>query len=62
VDRYASTGKISTPLPGLARDGLTFQPTHPKTAEALAPKAGEVAWWADDYSVAIKIRERKLFS
>lgn len=35
VDRYASTGPISTLLPARAEDGLTFAPTHPKTAEAL---------------------------
>jgi hypothetical protein len=36
VDRYASAGPISTLLPTKADDGLTFVPTHPKTAEALA--------------------------
>lgn len=36
VDRYASAGPISTLLPGVARDGLDFQPTHPKTTAALA--------------------------
>ncbi len=36
VDRYESAGKISTLLPSTAAKGLTFQPTHPKTADALA--------------------------
>jgi phosphatidylserine/phosphatidylglycerophosphate/cardiolipin synthase-like enzyme len=36
VDRYQSAGEISTLLPAKAADGLTFVPTHPKTAEALA--------------------------
>lgn len=36
VDRYESKGPISTLLPEQADDGLTFTPTHPKTAEALA--------------------------
>lgn len=36
VDRYESAGDISTLLPAKAADGLTFVPTHPKTAEALA--------------------------
>jgi PLD-like domain len=36
VDRYASAGPISTLLPANADEGLTFTPTHPKAAEALA--------------------------
>jgi hypothetical protein len=36
VDRYESAGPISTLLPAKAADGLTFVPTHPKAAEALA--------------------------
>jgi phosphatidylserine/phosphatidylglycerophosphate/cardiolipin synthase-like enzyme len=37
VDKYASNGnKLSDLIPPKADDGLTFQPTHPKTAEALA--------------------------
>ena len=36
VDRYESAGSISTLLPATAATGLTFVPTHPKTAEALA--------------------------
>ena len=36
VDRYASAGAISKLLPGSAKKGLSFQPTHPKTKEALA--------------------------
>jgi phospholipase D-like protein len=36
VDRYASAGPISTLLPATAEEGLTFTPTHPKAAEALA--------------------------
>ena len=35
VDRYASAGAIATLLPARAADGLSFVPTHPKTAEAL---------------------------
>lgn len=36
VDRYESAGKINTLLPRSAAQGLTFEPTHPKTDEALA--------------------------
>jgi len=36
VDRYASKGSISKLLPASADKGLSFQPTHPKTVEALA--------------------------
>ena len=36
VDRYESAGRISTLLPAKAEKGLTFVPTHPKAAEALA--------------------------
>ena len=36
VDRYESAGDIATLLPAEAADGLTFVPTHPKAAEALA--------------------------
>jgi hypothetical protein len=36
VDRYESAGPISTLLPAKADEGLTFQPTHPKKAEALS--------------------------
>jgi hypothetical protein len=36
VDRYEDVAPISTLLPGDADAGLTFVPTHPKTAEALA--------------------------
>ena len=36
VDQYQSAGPIATLLPASAAKGLTFKPTHPKTAEALA--------------------------
>jgi phosphatidylserine/phosphatidylglycerophosphate/cardiolipin synthase-like enzyme len=36
VDRYASAGDIATLLPGSARDGLDFVPSHPKAKDALA--------------------------
>jgi len=36
VDRYQGDGGISAILPANADDGLTFKPTHPKEAEALA--------------------------
>jgi phosphatidylserine/phosphatidylglycerophosphate/cardiolipin synthase-like enzyme len=36
VDRFASAGDISTLLPANADDGLKFEPTHPKAAEALS--------------------------
>jgi phosphatidylserine/phosphatidylglycerophosphate/cardiolipin synthase-like enzyme len=36
VDRYQGAGPISTLLPTNADAGLTFVPTHPKTADALA--------------------------
>jgi phosphatidylserine/phosphatidylglycerophosphate/cardiolipin synthase-like enzyme len=36
VDRYESAGPISELLPANADAGLTFVPTHPKAAEALA--------------------------
>lgn len=36
IDRYESTGNISTLLPAKAADGLSFMPTHPKAEEALA--------------------------
>jgi hypothetical protein len=36
VDKYESAGPISTLIPPNADSGLTFVPTHPKTAEALA--------------------------
>lgn len=35
VDRYQSAGPISTLLPDLATNGLSFVPTHPKAKEAL---------------------------
>jgi hypothetical protein len=35
VDRYQSAGPISTLLPDLAANGLSFVPTHPKAKEAL---------------------------
>jgi phosphatidylserine/phosphatidylglycerophosphate/cardiolipin synthase-like enzyme len=35
VDYYEKDGPISTLLPSKAKQGLTFKPTHPKTAEAL---------------------------
>jgi hypothetical protein len=35
VDRYQSSGPISTLLPDNADDGLTFVPTHPETDGAL---------------------------
>jgi phosphatidylserine/phosphatidylglycerophosphate/cardiolipin synthase-like enzyme len=35
VDRYVSAGPISKLLPKKAKDGLDFQPTHPKAEEAL---------------------------
>jgi phosphatidylserine/phosphatidylglycerophosphate/cardiolipin synthase-like enzyme len=34
VDRYQSAGPISTLLPATAKDGLVFEPTHPKAADA----------------------------
>ncbi len=34
VDKYASAGSLATLLPANADDGPTFQPTHPKAAEA----------------------------
>ena len=36
VDRYESAGPVSDLLPANADEGLTFVPTHPKAAEALA--------------------------
>jgi hypothetical protein len=36
VDTYESAGPISKLLPSTAATGLTFKPTHPKTAAALA--------------------------
>lgn len=36
VDRYEKFGPISTLLPGYAKDGLNFKPTHAKTDEALS--------------------------
>src|ERR1700754_1290254 len=36
VDYYQKDGAISTLLPSKAKLGLTFKPTHPKTAEALS--------------------------
>ncbi|HKA46082.1 MAG TPA: phospholipase D-like domain-containing protein [Burkholderiales bacterium] len=36
VDRYASVAPISTLLPEVASQGLTFVPSHPKAREALA--------------------------
>ena len=36
VDRYEKGGDIKTLLPGAAKAGLKFKPTHPKSAEALA--------------------------
>ena len=36
VDNYQKDGDMSTLLPAKAVDGLTFVPTHPKAAEALA--------------------------
>jgi len=36
VDYYDKYGPISTLLPSKAKLGLTFKPTHPKTAEALS--------------------------
>ncbi|HEY8211616.1 MAG TPA: phospholipase D-like domain-containing protein, partial [Myxococcaceae bacterium] len=35
VENYESAGAVSTLLPAKADDGLSFQPTHPKTDEAL---------------------------
>ena len=35
VDRYSEDGPISALLPGKARDGLDYKPTHPKKDEAL---------------------------
>lgn len=35
VDRYQEAGPISELLPARADDGLSFDPTHPKTDEAL---------------------------
>lgn len=35
VDRYERHGPIDTLLPASADDGLTFNPTHPKTEDAL---------------------------
>ena len=35
VDRFEKFGKISTLVPAKAEHGLTFVPTHPKTATAL---------------------------
>jgi hypothetical protein len=34
VDRYESAGPISTLLPDVADEGLTFVPTHPKASDA----------------------------
>jgi len=36
VDKYQKFGPISELLPAKAADGLAFEPTHPKAAEALA--------------------------
>lgn len=36
VDRYEADGGVAALLPAKAEDGLDFQPTHPKTKEALA--------------------------
>lgn len=36
VDNYESQGPISTLLPGKAKDGLAFVPTHPAADKALA--------------------------
>jgi hypothetical protein len=36
VDFYEKDGPIATLLPGKAKNGLTFQPTHPKAGKALA--------------------------
>lgn len=36
VDRYESQGAFSTLIPGTAKEGLTFQATHPKAEEAYA--------------------------
>jgi phosphatidylserine/phosphatidylglycerophosphate/cardiolipin synthase-like enzyme len=36
VDNYESAGPISTLLPATADQGLTFVPTHPRAADALA--------------------------
>lgn len=35
VDRVEQHGKFNTLIPAKADDGLTFKPTHPKTAESL---------------------------
>jgi len=35
VDRFESQGPVATLLPADADEGLTFQPSHPKTDEAL---------------------------
>jgi phosphatidylserine/phosphatidylglycerophosphate/cardiolipin synthase-like enzyme len=35
VDRYERHGPVDTLLPASSDDGLTFQPTHPKTKDAL---------------------------
>lgn len=36
VDYYEKDGKINTIIPGKAKDGLDFKPTHPKAEQALA--------------------------
>ena len=36
VDRYEKDGAISTLIPGNAKDGLDFKPTHPDYEEALS--------------------------
>jgi len=36
VDRYEEKGEINTLLPGKAKDGLNFIPTHPLAKQALA--------------------------
>ncbi len=36
VDRYASKGALKTLLPASADGGLSFKPTHPRAADALA--------------------------
>jgi len=36
VDRYEEHGDIKTLIPGKAKDGLDFKPTHPDAKEALA--------------------------
>lgn len=36
VERYEKEGSFNTLIPGKAKDGLKFKPTHPRAKEALA--------------------------